>query len=278
MTQDTGTGSRCPRSVAIIGARGQMGALFAQRSKELGLDVRALGRPLDAAMLARELKGVDLTLLSVPVPAMAETAQRCAEHLQATQILADVASVKVLPLADMLKAYDGPVVGTHPLFGPQPPAGARVAVMPGRPESTADQEACSTVSAWFEAMGFPCFASTPQEHDSAVAMIQGLNFVTTVSYLAALARQEHIERFLTPSFMRRLEAARKMLTQDSELFTTLFETNPSSQDAVRRYRNFLHVAAGGDMDLLVQQAAWWWRHDADDLDTVDHAQQGPHDY
>jgi len=268
MTDPATIEAPCPQRVAIIGGRGQMGALFVQRSLDLGLDVRSLGRPLDHDKLARELADAELVVLSVPVPAMAETAARCAAHMQPPQILADVASVKALPLADMVRAYAGPVAGTHPLFGPVPPEGAQVAVMPGRPESLADAEAVAAVSAWFQAMGFPCFASTPTEHDSAVAMIQGLNFVTTVSYLAALAKQEHIERFLTPSFQRRLEAAQKMLTQDAELFTTLFETNPSSQDAVRRYRNFLHVAAGGDMDLLVEQAAWWWRDQPDQDDTT----------
>jgi len=236
-----------------------MGALFLERSRELGMDARCLGRPLEDEVLREGLAGVELVVLSVPVPAMDATAERCAAFMQPDQILADVASVKALPLADMLKHWSGAVVGAHPLFGPRPPDEARVAVMPGREHSAADRQAMGRVTAWFEAMGFPCFESTPQEHDSAVAMVQGLNFVTTVSYLAALASQEHIERFLTPSFHRRLEAAKKMLTQDAELFTTLFETNPSSQDAVRRYRNFLHVAAGGDMDLLVQRAAWWWQ-------------------
>ena len=89
------------------------------------------------------------------------------------------------------------------------------------------------------------------------AVIQGLNFVTTVSYLSVLAHDKGVKQFLTPSFERRLEAARKMVTQDAELFTMLFETNPFSQDAVRSYRNYLHVAAGGDIDILVERAKWW---------------------
>lgn len=247
------------RSVAVIGGRGQMGNLFVQRSRELGLDVRSLGRPLSDKVLEQGLRGAELVVLSVPVPATREVAERCAAFMRPPQILADVASVKVRPVAEMLKAYAGPVVGTHPLFGPEPPPEARVAIMPGRPGDETDREACARVTAWFEAMGFACFEATPEEHDSAVAAIQGLNFVTTVSYLAALAEQKHIERFLTPSFQRRLEAAEKMITQDAELFTILFETNPFGQDAVRRYRNFLHVAAGGDVDLLVERAAWWWQ-------------------
>ncbi len=242
----------------MVAARGQMGGLFVSRCRAAGLEVRELDRPLTPEGVAAGVAGVDLVLLAVPVPAVAAVAELCAATMRPPQILADLASVKVAPVAQMLGAYAGPVVGTHPLFGPEPPSDARVAVMPGRPGEAADETACAAVEALMTQLGFAPFRSTPEEHDRAVAQIQGLNFVTTVSYLAALAQQEGLEKFLTPSFQRRLEAAEKMLTLDAELFTILFETNPYGQDAVRRFRNFLHVAAGGDMDLLVQRARWWW--------------------
>ncbi len=253
------------RRVAVLGGRGQMGALFVRRTREIGREARCLDtadQPLTTEVLQREVDGVDLVLLAVPLPAVEQVAQQVAAVLQPPQILADVASVKIRPMASMLEAYPGPVVGTHPLFGPDTHQGGRVALVPGRPTTEkaggAEPEACAAVREWFEAMGFEVFTTTAEEHDSAMAMIQGLNFVTTVSYLAALARQEETHKFLTPSFQRRLDAAHKLVTQDAELFMALFDANPYSQDAVRRYRNFLHVAAGGDMDLLVQRAGWWW--------------------
>ncbi len=251
-------------SVLVVGGKGQMGALFAARCREAGLTVLDLDRPLTGAALRGAVPQVDLVLLAVPVPAVEEVAARCAELMRPPQILADLASVKIVPMAGMLAAYAGPVVGTHPLFGPEPPEEARVAVMPGRAANAEDREACDEVQEFMRRLGFAPFLSSPEEHDRAVAMIQGLNFVTTVSYLAALARQEGISRYLTPSFHRRLDSAEKMLTTDAELFTTLFETNPFGQDAVRHFRNFLHIAAGGDVDLLVHRAQWWWSEEADD--------------
>ena len=114
-------------------------------------------------------------------------------------------------------------------------------------------------------MGFEAFEASAEDHDRAVARIQGLNFVTTVAYLAALADQPDIMEFVTPSFTRRLEAARKMLTEDDRLFVTLFDANPYGQEAVRLYRSMLNVAAGGDVELLAERAKWWWRSsDPDD--------------
>jgi prephenate dehydrogenase len=244
-------------SVAIIGARGQMGSLFAARCEAASVRVHRLDRPMADADVRAALADADLCFVSVPAAAVDEVLGRIAPHLAARTILADNVSVKVQPMAAMLAAHAGPVIGTHPLFGPVPDETPTVAVAPGpRP---ADLAAAPLVEAWIEALGFAHFRTTPEEHDRAMALIQGLNFVTSVAYLAALADDPALERFLTPSFRRRLDAAQKMLTEDAQLFTGLFEANPFGQDAVRRYRNFLHVAAGGDLDILIDRANWWWR-------------------
>ncbi len=72
---------------------------------------------------------------------------------------------------------------------------------------------------------------------------------------------QYLLPFLTPSFRRRQQAARKMLTEDARLFTGLFEANAHSHEAVRQYRQMLNLAAAGDIDLLCQRAAWWWPED-----------------
>ncbi len=243
------------RRVAIIGAGGQMGGMFAARSLAAGYEVRAMDRPLSLDKLRQGIRGADLLLLSVPAKAVDEVLELAVQVLEPPQILIDNVSVKVQPLASMLKHYSGPVVGTHPLFGPTPPEDTRVALTPGRDD--ADGSACRAVADWMRGLGFTPFETTAEEHDRAAAVIQGLNFVTTVAYLSVLAHDKGVKQFLTPSFERRLEAARKMVTEDAELFAMLFETNPFSQDAVRSYRNYLHVAAGGDIDILVERAKWW---------------------
>ena len=79
---------------------------------------------------------------------------------------------------------------------------------------------------------------------------------------ALLAGQEDLLPFLTPSFRRRQNAARKMLTEDARLFSGLFEANPHSHEAVRQYRQMLNLAAAGDIDLLCRRAQWWWEDGA----------------
>lgn len=246
-------------NITIVGARGQMGALFARAFHKAGYAVSTLDRPYSDKDMASVLCGADLVLVSVPVTAMRAVAEQLAPHLKPGAIMADVCSVKVHPVDRMLAAYSGPVVGTHPLFGPVIPEGfePRVAVTPGR-----GNEAPAAVSEVFARSGFAPFASTAEEHDRAMACVQGLNFITTVAYLATARQTPGIEKYRTPSFERRLEAARKMLTQDRELFQLISEDNPFMQETVRQFASFVDIAAGGDLDLLSARASWWWRETA----------------
>ncbi|MFU2210932.1 prephenate dehydrogenase/arogenate dehydrogenase family protein [Solidesulfovibrio sp. C21] len=235
-----------------------MGKLIVGRCREAGVEVRELDRPLTEEKIAAGVAGADMVLVSVPVYATGEVAEKVAAHMGGRQILADVGSVKTQPINDMIAHYHGPVVGTHPLFGPAPgPDDAlRVAVMDGRPGQ--DVWATRAVADWCRRIGFVPFASDAEEHDRAAAYVQGLNFVTTLAYLAAQGVGGAVRKYLTPSFTRRLVAAEKLITKDAGLFTALYEANPYSHEAVRNFRSFLNLAAGGDVDLLVRRAEAWW--------------------
>lgn len=246
--------------VVVIGARGQMGARFVRALQDHGNPVTEFDHPLDMEALPKAVWGAALVLLCVPITAMKQVVTAVAPYLSENTILADVCSVKVEPLNIMLSATTTPVVGTHPLFGGATlDAELRIAVTPGRDDAASDN-----LSRLLQTLGFTPFTTTADEHDRAMAYIQGLNFVTTVAYFCSSPLENGIERFFTPSFGRRMESAAKMITQDASLFSAMYEANPHSLEAVRMFRSFLNVAAGGDLELLSQKALWWWRrqHDA----------------
>ena len=247
-----------PRTLLIAGSTGRMGRFLTRRLTEAGHLVRGADLPFAAQDLATACAGIDLALLCVPAAHTEAVIETLLPHLPAAAILADIVSVKEHPLAQMEALWPGPVVGTHPLFGPAPALDMElpVAVVPG---ARADEAAVRLVEALFVSMGCTTFRCTASEHDKAMAWIQGMNFISNVGYFAMIAEEEWLRPYLTPSFRRRLDAARKMLTEDGELFTGLFEANPHSHHAVRHYRRVLRAAAGGDVDLLLQRARWWWR-------------------
>ena len=242
--------------VALIGSRGRMGSVLLMRLRAAGISASGADQPLADADLDGLCATADLVLLCVPIAAMPDVLRVLRPHLNTRHVLADIASVKVQPMAHMQEAHAGPVVGTHPLFGPESPGEMRVAVCPG---AQAGEEALILVEELFTRIGCSVFRTTAKEHDEAAAYIQGLNFVTSAAYFATLAEHPECLPFLTPSFQRRKEAARTMLNEDGPLFEALFEANPASQDAVRSYRAFLNLAAGGDLSLLREKALWWWK-------------------
>jgi len=246
--------------ITIVGANGQMGGRFSADFAGLGLAVSGLDRDSSDQEVRAALHGCDLLLLSVPVTATESVLDRMAPHLAAPTILCDVGSVKVMPVKAMARRYDGPVVGTHPLFGAVVPEGfaPRVAVMPGRDR---DADAAARVGELFTRCGYTCFSTTPEKHDRAMAYIQGLNYTSTVAFLAAARDVDGIRDFVTPSFRRRLDAAAKMLTQDTELFEIISEANPFLQEVSRKFMSYLSLAAGGDLELLADRAQWWWRNE-----------------
>ncbi|MGE4504948.1 MAG: prephenate dehydrogenase/arogenate dehydrogenase family protein [Desulfovibrionaceae bacterium] len=244
-------------TIAVIGGGGAMGTMLRERLAVLGKTALCLERPLAGAEFERAMAQADMVILSVPATAMEETVAACAPFMRPGAVLSDVTSVKMVPMDVMLAGYDGPVIGTHPLFGPVIPEGftPRVAVTPG---PGADP---GPLCALLAAMGFVPFLAEARDHDRAMAFVQGLNFTSTVAHLAAMRQVKDIENYVTPSFLRRLESSRKMLTQDQQLFETISEANPLLQETVRQFTQFLNIAAGGDLDLLADHARWWWRND-----------------
>ncbi len=260
--------SRAIETVTVVGATGRMGRMIVARCRRAGLACHERDMPLDSpdcrATAARALPRCDLVLLCVPAQAIGQVLGQLGGDIGRGAIVADICSVKVRPLEEIASLHPGPVVGTHPLFGPKPAEGdpLRVAVCPHQGE-----DACLQVEALMARLGFAPFRADAHEHDRAMAYVQGLNFVSTVAYLASHAEHEDISRYLTPSFQRRLDAAKKLITEDADLFRLIFEANPYSLEAVRSFRNYLNVAAGGDLELLVERAKRWWKDAPGDADT-----------
>ncbi|MDD6180842.1 MAG: prephenate dehydrogenase [Desulfovibrionaceae bacterium] len=245
-----------PLTVAVVGSHGRMGGMLMRRLAGPGRSLHGVDLPLTPDVVRAAVADADVVLFCVPAAAMRDVVALCVPHLRPGTVLADIVSVKAQPLAVMESLWDGPCVGTHPLFGPAPAPDLelRVCITPG---SRAAEAHVALVESLFTGMGARCFRASAEEHDRAVGLIQGMNFITSLAYFAMLADHDELTPFITPSFLRRQEASRKLLTEDGALFTWLFEANPYAHESVRRYRQLLNVAAGGDIELLLGRARRW---------------------
>ncbi len=248
---------RVPSSVVIVGCFGRMGGMLFREAGSRGYGVRGIDKPFDDL---EPLARARLVLVCVPVAFFEQTLHKICPHMQDNAILCDITSVKVAPMQQMENIWLGNVVGTHPLFGPQHGMDEDLPIALVRGTRCGDS-AFDLVRDFFVSLGYRAFATDADTHDKAMARIQNMNFITSLAYCAQTADDENLKQFITPSFRRRLNAAKKLLTEDGTMFAGLFDSNPYSMQAVRQFSKLLSLASAGDIDLLLNKARRWWAND-----------------
>ncbi|MCC7292225.1 MAG: bifunctional chorismate mutase/prephenate dehydrogenase [Phycisphaerales bacterium] len=215
-----------PKSVAVIGGKGGMGAVMARLFGDLGhavmiADLDTELTPVEAA------KAADVVVVSVPIDATEQVIRQVGPHVRAEALLMDVTSVKEAPLKAMLEASRASVVGTHPMFGPGVHSlqGQRVVLCKGRGE-----DAYAWVRKMLSARGLTLTESTPQEHDRAMGLVQVLTHFQTQVLGLALARLgvnlDETLRFTSPAYLMELYVAARHFAQSPQLYGPIEMRNP----------------------------------------------------
>jgi prephenate dehydrogenase len=163
--------------IGIIGA-GRFGTYFAAQLERVGYRV-ALDDP-----------AAPLVMFAVPIRSLQRALLERRDALGPDTIVADVCSVKMIPCDLLTRLLPGrPVVGTHPLFGPDSApvscAGQRAAIcaLPG------GERAVACVEEVYRRLGLTIVRCTPEEHDAQVARSQFLTH-----YIGRGAARAGIER------------------------------------------------------------------------------------
>lgn len=245
-------------SIVIVGSTGRMGSMLLREGAAHGLGMTGIDKPLDNL---EPLQAARLVIVCVPAAVFEQTLHTICPAMPKTAVLCDITSVKVAPVAQMLHCWSGDIVGTHPLFGPQHGMDEDLPIALVRTPRCSDSS-FDLVWTLCEILGWRPFATDAETHDKAMARIQNMNFITSLAYCAQTADDESLREFITPSFRRRLVAARKLLTEDGTMFAGLFEANPYSQQAVRQFSKLLSLASAGDIDLLLSKARRWWTRES----------------
>jgi chorismate mutase / prephenate dehydrogenase len=102
--------------IVIIGGEGQLGRLFGHMFSLSGYRVETLEQA-DWPRSDEILADAGLVMVAVPIDITCQIIDRLGT-LPADCLLVDVTSVKSQPLAHMLATHTGPVLGLHPMFGP----------------------------------------------------------------------------------------------------------------------------------------------------------------
>ncbi|WP_283711003.1 bifunctional chorismate mutase/prephenate dehydrogenase [Pseudoalteromonas prydzensis] len=206
--------------IVIVGGQGAMGQLFAQQFIRSGYEVRILDKEQQSN--AQEiLTGAKLVMISVPINAL-ETVVTALPKLDDECLLVDITSVKQAPLKVLKAVHKGPVVGLHPMFGPDISHWVKqtVVVCEGRNHEVA-QGLLSQLQVW----GCQLVELDAKKHDEAMQIIQVMRHLTTFVYGQFLAKQSHTLEELrscsSPIYQLELMMVGRLFAQSPELYSDI---------------------------------------------------------
>ncbi|WP_394822428.1 prephenate dehydrogenase/arogenate dehydrogenase family protein [Pendulispora albinea] len=246
--------------VALVGY-GRFGRAFANLVTESGFSVRAydpyvsVPDGMRAESVADVVAGADLVVLAAPVPVMPSAVSAVAPHVRPDQLVMDVGSVKVRPVAALEAGLGAriPWVGTHPLFGPLSLTLAerplRVVVCP----TALHPGAARRARAFYEGLGCVIVEQSAEEHDMAMARTHALAFFIAKGVIDAdQALADDPPPFVPPSFQGLARTMQAVRADAGHLYRALQRDNPFAAD-VRQA--LIEALVHADRTLASEQAS-----------------------
>ena len=170
ISQDA-SGYRCVnpdcKKIVIIGGEGQLGSVLVDLFRRSDYHVVVLEKD-DWDNAESILAEASLVIVAVPIRLTTMIISRLSS-LPSHCILADITSVKESPLYEMMKVHSGPVVGLHPMFGPDVAGLIKqtIIICDGR-----QTEEYQWLLQQFQVWGAKLYPVDAISHDQAMSMVQ----------------------------------------------------------------------------------------------------------
>lgn len=232
-TQSTHTFPRAtpePKHILFVGGEGGMGSLYRKVADQSGHHTYSIdkGNWYELEEIAPKL---DLAIVTVPINLTIPVIERLSNKLDKKTILADFTSNKTEPLKAMLSSHHGPVIGLHPMHGPDVPNLSKqlMVVCEGR-----DPEA----SEWFREQcklwGMRVIEAEPENHDHVMNLVQGLrHFVALLhgSFMKEYDLDPHqMLDYSSPVYRAELMMTGRIFAQDAELYADIVFANKERRE------------------------------------------------
>lgn len=252
------------QKVVVIGGAGALGRVFVGLFEQSGYPVTVLEKeqwPRAKSVLA----DADVVIISVPINLTCDIIRQL-PPLKANCLLADVTSIKQPPLDAMMAVHAGPVLGLHPMFGPDAPGMIKqvVVVCEGRMPAQY-QWLLEQMQLW----GGSLYHSSAGEHDHAMAYIQVMRHFSTFVYGQHLQQEDpklsELIAFSSPIYRLELAMVGRLFAQAPELYADIIFSNQDSVALLRRFNTRFEKAIAllekGDKSAFIKQfneAATWF--------------------
>ncbi len=257
------------KKVVVIGGAGQLGKIFVDLFQRSNYHVEILEQE-HWPQSNNILKDAGLVLVAVPIRITSMIIQQL-NCLADDCILADVTSIKSTPLYEMLKVHQGPVVGLHPMFGPDVTGLVRQTIISceGR-----HAHKYHWLLEQFRVWGAKIYPVDAEAHDQAMAMVQVMRHFSTIVYGYHLMTEgvdlNQLIEMSSPIYRLELMMVGRLFAQDPVLYTDIIFANSDNIAMMKRFAyrflELLEEVELGDKDEFIRlfsQVADWFGDYAD---------------
>lgn len=261
---------RC-KKVVVVGGKGQLGSIFVDLFQRSSYQVAIIEQE-DWANSDTILADASLVIVAVPIRLTSMVIHHL-NNLPDDCILADFTSIKESPLYEMMKAHQGPVVGLHPMFGPDVTGLIKqtIIVCDGR-----EKEQYQWLLKQFQVWGAKIFQVSAQDHDQAMSMVQVMRHFSTIAYGYHLMTEgadiENLVNMSSPIYRLELIMVGRLFAQDPILYSDIIFANPDNIMMMKRFAyRFLELLEDvelGDKEAFVsmfKQVSDWFGDYAEDF-------------
>lgn len=246
-----------PKTIVFVGGGGGMGKLYARIAEASGHEVRILEKN-DWNKADEILKDAHLVVITVPIKVTEQVIESISPKLPKTAILADFTSNKGQILDTMMRSHSGPVLGMHPMHGPDVANLSKQLMMvcPGR-----DQEAAEWVLQQCALWGMRIKTVNPEQHDHAMNMIQGLRHFVALLHGSFMKEFDlepgHITDFSSPVYRAELMMTGRIFAQDPELYADIvfanFERRTLLLDFFQHHSKLMELVQKNDREGFINE-------------------------
>lgn len=226
-----------PKVVLLVGGRGRMGELYGKFFAASGHEVRTLehdewGRAEDLA------QGVDAAVITVPIRRTEEVIRRLGPMLEPSTVLCDFTSHKAEPILAMLKAHPGPVLGLHPMHGPDVQNLSKQLMVSCQARG---KEQSQWLLDQFNLWGLRLREVAPPEHDETMHLVQGLRHFLALlhgSFLAEMGRDPaNMLQMSSPIYRAELMMTGRIFAQNPELYADIVFSDERRRAILLKFLN-----------------------------------------
>jgi chorismate mutase/prephenate dehydrogenase len=220
-TADFPCATPAPKTILVVGGGGKLGSLYCRMFASSGHRVRVLEEN-DWDQAEEMVAGIDAVVVAVPIRVTTPVIQRLGPLLGSDVILADFTSHKAEPVAAMLAAHTGPVVGLHPMHGPDLGNLSKQLMIFCSGRRTED-------AAWlldqFRLWGLRVSELDPGRHDKVMHLVQGLRHFVAVLHGSFMRSSGltpgDILDLSSPIYRAELMMTGRIFAQNAELYADI---------------------------------------------------------